>query len=639
MRRRNPCSYLNRRLQIVASLTTFILFSILFLGTTSEDNPYLSKVPYGPQIRQGTTKVVGRLPSIPKELPHVHVNTAQWLNRLDPFQAPAHSPPPADQPDSREGDISWHTDWHWMNPFSTVVTQDERAVLPPLKPRPPVYTYFDAGGRSRDERSRKAEQEVLEIWRRAWWAQGFKPVVLSRSEAMNHPKYKYIKDLKLEADMELELLRWLAWASMGTGILCNWLAVPMAHYEEPLLHFLRAGEYSQMTRYDGLEGGLYVGTKEQVEQVLEMALRSTLITTAQFMYQLTPEDTFHIEPNHDGVAFYSSKTIKTLYKSIDSQLTFADTRGDGLTMLPALINSHLHLTWQNSFPKGIAVLKPLAQNTTYMIDPAIDIARNLSTCTASPITTSCPPNRPNCSPCVSRTPMIITTPPIYRNDSAQFLIGTVPHPYTLQSLIHNKEDLDVRFIRRKTSRDSWVMAATRELLGAGISSFSRLASLKDAVASEHGISRSLWLTAEEPVYLRTEKDLQELDWIFGFRIPRHPMKDGKSETPVPGPERRPPPPKQDFDGPKPDEKQLLQQMLLGEKAQDMIKKSERHGGQKSLILLRNAVEAWNMADTEVWKFVRAFNARRLVERQKWQKEEDAYLGKGLYDRWKETLSG
>ncbi len=141
------------------------------------------------------------------------------------------------------------------------------------------------------------------------------------------------------------------------------------------------------------------------------------------------------------------------------------------------------------------------------------------------------------------------------------------------------------------------------------------------------------------MYLRTEKDMQELDWIFGFRIPRQPLKDGKSETPVPGPERRPPPPKQEFDGPKPSEKQLLRQQLLGERAQRLIKKSEQHGGQKPLIILRNAIEAWNMADTEAWKFVRAFNARRQVERLKWQKEEEAYLGRGFYDRWKDTLTG
>lgn len=525
-----------------------------------------------------------------------------------------------------------------MNPFSSAVTQDDRSVLPPLKSRPPVYTYFDPAGRHVDETSKKVELELLEIWRRAWWAQGFKPVVLSRSEAMNNPYYPKVQKLDLDPEMELELRRWLAWGNMGSGILCNWLTVPMAHYDDPLLSFLRRGEYSSLTRYEDLESGLFVGTKDDVNKAIQEALDSRVLDTAKSMVQVA-KDMFEVEQDHDGIAFYSTKKIKEIYRPIAEKLEHEETRAVGLAMLPPLINGHLQMTWQNNFPQGIAVLKPIAQNTTWMIEPAIDIARNLSTCPASPIQASCPPNRPKCAPCVSTAPMIISTPPVFRNRSSLFTIGTVPHPYTLQSLIHSKEYMDVRYIRRHTKRDVWITAATKELLGTGISSFARLADLKDAVASDYGSARSLWLTSEDPIYLRTEKDMLEMDWIFGFKIPRRPLEDGKSETPVPGPERRPPPPKQEFDGPKPTEKQLKLQKTIGENAKATIKKGEKRNGQRSLVALRNAIEAWNMADTEAWKFVRAFNARRQVERQKWQKEEEAYLGKGLVDRWKDSFTG
>ena len=78
---------------------------------------------------------------------------------------------------------------------------------------------------------------------------------------------------------------------------------------------------------------------------------------------------------------------------------------------------------------------------------------------------------------------------------------------------------------------------------------------------------------------------------------------------------------------------LTKQKLLTQKARAIVKLGEKRGGKKEFIALRDAVEAWNMADTEAWKFVRAFNARRQVERQKWQEEEDKFLDKGVFGRW------
>ena len=42
--------------------------------------------------------------------------------------------------------------------------------------------------------------------------------------------------------------------------------------------------------------------------------------------------------------------------------------------------------------------------------------------------------------------------------------------------------------------------------------------------------------------------------------------------------------------------------------------------------IRDAVEAWNMADTEAWRFVRAFAAREVVERRRWEEEERRFAG-------------
>lgn len=635
--RLNPCTYLPRRLQIVGSLTAFVLLCIVLLGSSEpgDADPYLNQLPFGLQLQSGAHQVVDSLPRLPKELPRV--NTPHWLN---PFRGPAHTPPP-EQSNSSSGEARWYSDFKWRNPFSSSVTLDEeRAVLPPLKERPPVYTYFDISAHKKDERSRSAEQELLQIWRRAWWAQGFRPVVLGKPEAMNNPLYRAVQGLELEPELDMEMMRWLAWGNMGTGILCNWLAVPMASRDDLLLSFLRRGEYPSLTRYDGLENGLFIGSKEDIERALKTAISSPAIKRVKSMAEAVPAGTIASDSEHSGIAFYSTTTIKQKYATIKQKLDNPASVGDGLAMLPALINSHLHMTWQENFRSGIAVLKPIPEHMTSLIEPAIDIARNLSQCPDTPIPTSCPPNRPRCQPCVSSHPMLISTPPLFRNTSTLFTIGTVPHPYTMTSLKHTRSELDTRFVRRETSRDPWILAATKEFLGTGLSSFNRLVYLKDAVASDFGASRSLWLTAERPPAIgSSEKDLEELDWIFGFKLPRTAMPSGKSETPVPGPERRPPPPKQEFgDGPVPTVQELAKEKDLLEKAKMFIQRAGRGRGDAAFTRTRDMVEAWNLADTEAWKFVRAWNARRRLERRKWEDEEEAFLGKGVFDRWIDKIT-
>lgn len=616
--RLNPLSFLPRRLQIVATLTAFVLFCIIFLGTSSSDdfNKYLDDVPYGPKLQEGVHHAVEGAHQVVDHMPN-------------PFGTPAHKPLP-DQANSSSGETRWYSDWKWRSPFSSSTTLDEeRAVLPPLQNRPPIYTYYDVSTRRKD--SQKAEQELLLLWRRAWWAQGFKPMVLSKSEAMNNPLYRAFEDRHMDKALQNELMRWLAWGNMGTGILSTFLTFPMAPYDDPMLSFLRRGEYPTLTRYEGLGNGLYIGARGDIDAALKEAVSSQALHRVKYIDEAVPEDTIQVDSKHDAIAHYSDSMLKSKYGPISEKLQNLTTVSEGIAMLPSLINSHLHLTWQNIFSKGISVLKPLPEHTTVMIQPAVDIAMNLTQCPHSPVPTSCPPNRPKCKTCVSNS-VKINIAKVFRNDSQIFTIGTAPHPYTIQSLVTKNDHLDLKTIRRKTDRDVWILAATKELLGTGISSFARLPSLKDAIASQYGSSRSLWLTAERPYQKDSEKDLEELDWIFGFEFPREALRDGKSETPVPGPERRPEPPKPEYgDGPIPSEKDLQNERSL-------LEKTKRALGTKAATEVREIVEAWNLADTEAWKFIRAFNARRRKERRQWEDEESSYLGKGVFDRWVDKIT-
>nr|POE96442.1 hypothetical protein CFP56_56492 [Quercus suber] len=650
----NPCSYLPRRLQIVATLSAFVIFCILFLGTAgpADYDRYASKVPLiGPQLQEGARQVVQGAHHVVDRLP----NTRGAFRGLNIFSAPAHKPPPV-QANSSSGEASWHSDWSWRNPFSSSITLDEeRAVLPPLKERPPVYTYFDATGRRKDDVSRRAEQELLQIWRKAWWAQGFKPVVLGRAEATSNPLYRTVQALELRQkgnpNLESEMMRWLAWSSMGTGILANWLVVPMAPFEDPFLSFLRQGVYSDLTHYDELDDGLFVGNRKNIERALKAAIEGKNVLENKSIVDGAPPGLFRTDAPGRSIAFYSHKTIAAKYAAINAKLADPETRSEGLAMLPVLVNSHLHTTWQNTFSSGISVLKPLPQHTTTLVLSAIDIARNLSQCPESPIPTSCPPNYPRCEPCDPAAPLPISHSAVFRNKSSLFTIGTVPHPYTITSLLKQEEVMDPKFIRRQTTRDSWIDAATRELSAGLMPSYAHLPALKDAVASDFGAARSFWLTAENlPTKSSTSKvyadDLEalrtQLDWALGFTFPRQPLREGSSKNPASEPGARPPPPPPDFgDGPEPSSDSLIREATLIARARAFIMPASRPSSFRVMPGYRNAeavsktravIEAWNLADTEIWKFVRAWNARRTTERLAWEEEEEVFLRGGVLGR-------
>ncbi len=524
------------------------------------------------------------------------------------FRASAHKPPV--QVNSTSGEAQWFTDWKWLNPFSSSITLDEnRSVLPPLKTRPPIYTFYDSTTK-KDETTRAAENDLLFIWRRAWWAQGFRPVVLGRAEAMHNPLYEKLQYLQLEQALEADFVKWLAWGNMGTGILANWLVLPMGYHEDDLLTYLRRGEYPKLIRYEGLGSGLFSGEKTAINTALKRAMDSPELKQAKSIIEAFPKDSFDIDPDHGSIAFYDNTTITSRYKSIGEKLV--GTHAEGLGLLAQLINAHLHTTWQNSFSKGIAVLKPAPSHMTALVEPALEIANFLAECPVSPIPPSCPPNRPKCKPCVAAHPLLISTPTIFRNDSSLYTIGTVPHPYTFASLSSQRDNLDIPYIRRQTERDPWISAATKELLGTGISGAPRVVKIKEAIASDHGHTHSLWLTAEK-------ESPKDLEWHFGFAIPQNKTDKGESQTPVPGPERRPPPPKPD--GPVPTDAELAKEKELLEKARTAIKSKVRPQQ-----VMKEVVEAWNLADTEAWRFARAYSARRRVERLKWEGDERNFAG-------------
>jgi hypothetical protein len=604
---------------LLALISIFAVFTLIFTLP--------SAIPTGPSL----SKFADHKFSIPK-----FKGGKGWTSYLNPFAQPSHPPPR--QKNDTHGDTSWYSDWKWLSiPFSSSITLDEsRSLLPPMVDRPTIYCYYDTT-LDKTAADKDAESALLLTWRRAWWAQGFRPVILSPAEAMKNPMYEEFQRIKMSPAMQTDMMRWLAWENMGGGLLAQYLLFPMGPRDDAILTYLRRGEYPNLTRWQGLGDGLFAGPKAEIAAVIKQAMGAADIGGSKSVLaalENAEKDPFTEDNTAEALAYYDAKTIETKYTKVGDEIKTLRTKG--LKQLNKLINAHLHNTWQAMHERGISVLKPHPEHTSSMVAHAVELANRLATCSESPVQDSCPPNLKGCTPCVARQPLRVSTPQYYRNASdALFTIGVVPHPYTLQSLITMRRDLDVPWIRRNSKRDEWLARVTQELLGTGVSGGPRVLRFKEAVAGDKAVAHSLWVSAEKPLP-------RDVDWRLGFAVPATGLATGKSAPPVPGPERVKAPEHDDFaDGPVADADALRREAPVMERARQLVK-SKAGGRDRRDAKLREAVEAWNLADTEAWRFARAYLARAHVERENWESEEARYAGgagtekgrrKGGWGRW------
>lgn len=517
---------------------------------------------------------------------------------LPSFRKPSHEAPP-EQSNSTHGESKWFSTWEWLNPFSSAITLDEnRSVLPPLRDRRPIYTYYNPNynpkkhsGKDQKE-DRGADAELLLAWRRAWFAQGFRPVVLTPGDAMKNPHYEIVQKLKLNPELENEVFRWLAWGHMGSGVMADFECFPMARYDDGLLVFLRrTNEEDVITRFENFQGGLYSGEKHRIDSAIDTAVKKLREDSPTFT-ELIPAEFFKPE-KPTALAYYKSSNINTHYPTLHEKISHDPSNGRRL--LAQLINAHLHNTFQNSFPAGLAVLKPFPQHTTALVEPALRLAKSLTQCPESPDPTSCPPNIPDCRPCSSsKQPMVISQPSAYKKTNFLFTIGTLPHPYTLISLQKSSNDISTRQIRRETDRDSWVSEVTKEDLGSEMGSSYRGMAFKQVVAGDQAIATSLWMTVEslpaEAGQSLPAELLDEFEWQLGFKIPRAGAIDPKTAGD-----------KESVQNKNPSQQGVREEYGIISKAREVLNSAKGEG-----VSMKDVAEAWNMADTEVWRFVKAY---------------------------------
>jgi len=526
----------------------------------------------------------------------------------NPFGNAAHEPP--DQENSNDGETRWYSDLQWLNPFSSQITLDEdRAVLPPLAHRTPIYTFYDPGTQ-KDTKLVDAQNDLLITWRRAWWAKGFRPVVLGQPEAMKHPSYeKFVRIGSLKDEKKLEVARWLAWEHMGGGILANWLALPMGSYEDPALVTLRRNRPVKLLS----QGGIITASKENISTALTTLLASSDLSKSTTLLDALPRNTYDTKKSASSIAFYDLRTLASKYKAVNEALTTSQSAG--LVALNSLITSHLHTTFLNAYSSGIAVLQPAPKHTTELVSFATKLARILVSCPSdTPISSSCPPNLPHCKPCSEKNTLPITYPGTLENKTDLFTIITVPHPLTFTSLgmWQEQEDITPSLIRRESPRDPWLNTVTATILGINLGGPQRLPLLKEAVASPDGgiASRSLWLIAES-------RERINFEWLLGFPLPRSTTSDVILEVAVP------------VESTIPQSSNMAREraLLKASAAVLAVKANFKKGaGSTAAGRRRDLVESWSLADAEAWRFVRAYSARLTAERERWEKEERRFAG-------------
>ncbi|KAJ5596589.1 hypothetical protein N7450_003047 [Penicillium hetheringtonii] len=536
------------------------------------------------------------VPQLPS-LPEIH---------LPSFRPPSHEAPP-EQTNSTSGESKWFSNWEWLNPFSSAITlEEDRSVLPPLQERRAIYTYYNpkynpkkfSGNAWKD--NQKADAELLVAWRRAWYAQGFRPVVLGPGDAMKNPHY------------ELCSAGWhgVTWEQVYFPILhvSLWHATTMNFF--PLLR--RGTEPEVIIRFENFQGGLFSAEKHRIDEAIDVSVKK-LADKSTSLSDLMPVELFKVQ-QPSALAYYKGSSINSRYPEVHEKIS--QNPANGRSELVKLINAHLHNTFQNAYPAGLAVLKPFPQHTTALVEPALRLAKALIQCPESPMPGSCPPNLPECRPCGSaKQPMRISQPASFKNTPFLFTIGTLPHPYTLITLQKSSEDITVRSIRRETERDPWVTDVTRDNLGEDgqeLSASYRGVMFKQFVAGEQAVANSLWMTVEslpaEAGQSLPSELLDEFEWQFGFKIPRTGTIDPNTAGD-----------KESVQDKTPSQQGVSREYDLIKKAREAIKSQDPNH-----VNIKAVSEAWNMADTEVWRFVKAYRARSVVERKQWQEEEKKF---------------
>lgn len=474
-----------------------------------------------------------------------------------------------------DGTGGWLTRW-FTSPSQSSFLGKTRHQLS-LAPRCPVYTYIDTTTHHRGS----DESAILLVWMRAFWSLGFKPVILTDKDARKHARYGVFKTRGLVSGSRLHNFgKWLAMSQHG-GLFVDYRvlyppyilltsikSIPMPTRNNVQFAILQNCKFGHLTAYKSTGEQVVHGTQQEYEKIIQH------VATDSENFGAGSQDRpifdvinslFDVQPTLEGIATYSEVAVAKLYPSLKSEL------------LPSLISAHLHEHFLRMYPVLTVIDPTETQPSSLFRQRATAIAKAIAACPNSPQPGTCPPGSPRCKPCKSAT--VDGARSLNNIHKTTFLFATVPHPLTYLSYVHQKPNLDPRFVRG-TRRDEWVESVTSEMVDKQMGGYQRMELLQDYVASETAIlsdkkkTPGLWQTWEEMGW-------DGLPIVLGFQL-----DDALLFRTI---------------------EKVDEVDAVALAAKDRVLSQGTENG-------RDMVESWNLAYTELWYFIRAWQRQRKSER-------------------------
>ncbi|CAN6606487.1 hypothetical protein TRVA0_003S01552 [Trichomonascus vanleenenianus] len=507
----------------------------------------------------------------------------------------------------------------WRKPFMFFTDQSISggfgAPLPPINNRCPVYTYFEPT----EQGAVEGESQVLEAWKKAWWAYGFKPVVLNATDCKKSPRYEqFMSDNKISEDFKYMHKKWFAWLGNDAGIYADRRVVPLPTTSEARvwLKNLRDCKFDRPTKYEGMDLDFIHGDITKIQRLLN----SLMAGEAESSVYGSFEDAFRTD-EQPALAHYTNHNLNILFSGrMSDRLSLYDAP----SKVASIMNVHAHHEFLRRYPKGVAVVDPFVDfydddvtvaaarqhppERVFSL-PAKHKAEHLMKCPSASdvVSASCPPlpavlefaqslkendgitdfASPGIAPGLCGNPCADGQSVKYHSVSSLPLPGSgmytiigVPHPLTALAILDRKKEPTTLDARKRLTRDVWLRQfADNYVPLESTSNAHRLFMGKDAIISRPTESNTTWFIWES----ETPERQQMIDWDLGFSTGTE--KWSTQEV-----------------------KSANLREILGH-SRNRVLSPDRNDQLR-------AIEAWNMADTELWRFL-----------YHWQKQKDDELAK------------
>lgn len=191
----------------------------------------------------------------------------------------------------------WRRQQYTINPEHPYTRYSPDSAIPLLQTRHRVYTYVDlqdpkTSNKTSDnqeelENAYHAESQIVETWKRSWYAMGFRPIVLTPSDAEKH--YTYQKLFKLtegKPSLQGRLLktygRWFAFANKDSeGILSDHRVLPLSrNFDHPTFAKLRESKFQESLSLFKSDLSLLMCNFNGIKNVLDVIAKSFITEAA-----------------------------------------------------------------------------------------------------------------------------------------------------------------------------------------------------------------------------------------------------------------------------------------------------------------------------------------------------------------------